>query len=102
MLGLMDGRVRIMFVGQTVLENGGGYLRSAEKGPKHILEDDEGDRYDNTDYTRQTDGGLVPPTAGYFADSADNLLLTGTENDGAPYQSPNEQYDFGGPQNRGV
>ena len=43
-------------------------LRSAEKGPKHILEDDEeGD--DNTDYTHQTDGGLIPPTpiTGYFA-----------------------------------
>ena len=78
-------------------------LRSAEKGPKLILEDDEeGDRDDNTDYTHQTDGGLVPPTAGYFADSADNLLLTGMESDGVPYQSPNAQYDFGGPQNRGV
>ena len=75
-------------------------LRSAEKGPKHILEDDEeGD--DNTDYTHQTDGGLIPPipSAGYFADSADNLLLT---NDGTPYQSSNAQYDFGGPQSRGV
>jgi chitin synthase len=72
-------------------------------GPKHTLEDDEeGDRDDNTDYTHQTDGGLIPPTAGYFADSADDLLLTGTGNDGAPYQSPNTQYDFGWPQNRGV
>ena len=42
-----------------------------------------GDRDDNTDYTHQTDGGLIPPTTGYFADSADNLLLTGTGNDGA-------------------
>ena len=76
-------------------------LRSAEKGPKHILEDEE-DVDSNTDYTHQTEGGLIPPTplTGYFADSADNLLLTG--NDGAPYQSPNAQYDFGGPQNRGV
>ena len=43
-------------------------LRSAEKGPKHILEDDEeGD--DNTNYTCQADGGLIPPTpiTGYFA-----------------------------------
>ena len=55
----------------------------------------------NTDFTHQTDGGLIPPTplAGYFADSADNLL---TGNDGAPYQSPNAQYDFGGAQSRGI
>jgi chitin synthase len=77
-------------------------LRSAEKGLKHTSKDDEeGDRDDNTDYTHQMDGGLiVPPAAGYFADSADNILLTG--NDGARYQSLNAQYDFGGPQNRGV
>jgi hypothetical protein len=65
-------------------------------------DDEEGDRDDNTDYTHQTDGELVPPTAGYFADSADNLLLSGTGNDEAPYQSPNAQYDFGGPQNGGA
>jgi hypothetical protein len=46
------------------------------------LHSEEEVRDDNTDYTHQTDGGLVPPTAGYFADSADNLLLT-------PYQSLN-------------
>ena len=76
-------------------------LRSAEKGPKHILEDDE-EVDDFTDNTHQTDGGLIPPTltAGYFAVSADNLLLTG--NDGVLYQSPNAQYGFGGPQIRGV
>ena len=79
-------------------------LRSAEKGPKLVLEEEEeGDRDDNTDYTHQTDGGLIPPTpiAGNFADSAENLLLE-TGNDGAPYPSPNAQYDFGGPQNTGV
>ena len=65
-------------------------------------EDEEAGGDDNTDYTHQMDGGLVPPLAGYFADSADNLLLTGMGNDGVPYQSPNAQYDFGGPQNRGV
>ena len=69
-------------------------LRSAEKGSKNMLNDEEDEEAggdDNTDYTHQTDGGLVPPLAGYFADSADNLLLTGTGNDGVPYQSPNEK-----------
>ena len=80
-------------------------LRSAEKGSKNMLNDEEDEEAggdDNTYYTHQTDGGLVPPLAGYFADSAENLLLMGTGNNGVPYQSPNVQYDFGGPQNRGV
>jgi hypothetical protein len=67
-----------------------------------LEDDEEGDGDDNTDYTHPTDGGLIPSTTGYFADSADNLLLTGAGNDGAPYLSPNTQFDFGGPQNRGV
>jgi chitin synthase len=80
-------------------------LRNAEKGSKPGLndeEDEEGDRDDNTDYTHQTDGGLIPPSTGYFADSADNLLLTRTGNDGTPYQSPNLHYDSGGLQSAGV
>ena len=81
-------------------------LRSLEKGLKHLSkedeDDEEGDKDDNSEYTHQMDGGLVPPLAGYFMDSADNLLLTGMGNNGAPYQSPNAQYDFGGTQNRGV
>jgi hypothetical protein len=65
-------------------------LKSAEKGPKHMLEDDE-EVDSNTDFTHQTEGRSIPPNplGGYFADSADNLLLTG--NDGVPYQSPNAQ-----------
>ena len=44
-------------------------LRSAEKGWKHGSRDDEeeeeGDRDNNTNYTHHTDGGLIPPSAGY-------------------------------------
>jgi chitin synthase len=58
-------------------------------------EEDEGDR---DDYTHQTDGGLISPLTGYFADSANNFLLTRTGNDGTPYQSPNAHYDSRGPQ----
>jgi len=82
-------------------------LRSAEKGSKLGFREDEedGDGDDNTDFTHPTDGGgggLVPPITGYFADSADNLLLTRMGNDGTKYQSPNAQYDSGGPPDRGV
>ena len=78
-------------------------LRSAEKGSKQGSrdEEEEGDGDDTTDFTHQTDSGLVPPLTGYFADSADNLLLTKTGNDGTKYQSPNAQYDVG-PQDRGA
>ena len=57
-------------------------MRSAKKGPKHILE--VGDRDDNTDYTHQTDRGLVSPTAGYFADSdsANNIQMCNTISEG--------------------
>ena len=82
-------------------------LRTAEKASRQGSKDgeeeeEEGDRDDNTDFTHQTEGGLIPPTIGYFADSADNLLLTRTGNDGTQYQSPNARYDIEGPQSRGV
>ena len=82
-------------------------LRNAEKVSKQGLKEDDddegyGDGDDATSNTHQTDGGLVPPITGYFADSADNLLLTRMGNDGTKYQSPNAQYDAGGPQERGV
>ena len=44
-------------------------LRSAEKGSKNMLNDEEDEEAggdDNTDYTHQMDGGLVPPSAGYL------------------------------------
>ena len=82
-------------------------LRTAEKGSKQgskESEDGDGEGDDYTDFTHQTDagGGLVPPIIGHFADSADNLLVTRTGDDGAKYQSPNAQYDSERPQNRDV
>ena len=69
-------------------------LRIAEKGStKQLRDEEDGDVDDNTNFTHQTDGGLVPPAPhiGYFADSSENLLLTRTENDGTKYQSSNVQ-----------
>ncbi|KAF8871933.1 P-loop containing nucleoside triphosphate hydrolase protein [Gymnopilus junonius] len=40
---------------------------------------------DNTEYTHG-EGGLAPPSMGYFGDSADNLLVTRTGPDGSKYQ----------------
>ncbi|KAF8165979.1 chitin synthase [Crassisporium funariophilum] len=72
-------------------------VRAAEKGRKSSREEeeeeDEGDD-GNTDFTHAE--GLAPPTGGYFADSADNLLLTRTGTDGVRYQDPNAQYGSGG------
>ncbi|KAF8868757.1 chitin synthase [Gymnopilus junonius] len=50
---------------------------------------------DNTEYTHG-EGGLAPPSMGYFGDSADNLLVTRTGPDGSKYQDPNAQYGSGG------
>jgi chitin synthase len=68
-------------------------VRTAEKEQKKASmegeEEEEGGADDATEYT-QTETGLAPQAgAGYFNESADNLLLTRTGTDGAHYLDPN-------------
>jgi chitin synthase len=66
--------------------------KDLRKGPGDEGESAVGD--DNTEYTHQE--GLVPPTGGYFNESADNLLLTRTGTNGTQWQDPNGELSYGG------
>ncbi|KAG5652272.1 hypothetical protein H0H81_005583 [Sphagnurus paluster] len=91
-----SGRVWLSYTAWKMVED---TVRAAEKDAKLGVHDDDDDGSimpdDGTEYTHGENGGLAPP-AGFYNESADNLLLTRTGADGARYQDANAEYGVGG------